>query len=67
MSYILPIIILLTPLAYMLSPYAFVLLFLFEVFLFIKNVDGEGNRFLLLMLLTVMCSCISIAGLRICA
>lgn len=65
MSYILPIIILLTPLAYMLSPYAFVLLFLFEVFLFIKNVDGEGNRFLLLMLLTVMCSCISIAGLRL--
>lgn len=65
MSFILPILILLTPFAYIFSPYVFVFLFIAEAFLFIRNVDGEGNRLLILMLLTVMCSCISIAGVRL--
>ena len=65
MSLILLFLVLITPFAYVLSPYLFVLVFIAEAFLFIRDVEGEGNRFLLLMLLTVMCSCIAVAGIRL--
>lgn len=65
MSIVLSLLILITPFAYAVSPYAFAILFLLEAFLFVRKVDGFGNRFLLLMLLSVMYSCISIAGMRL--
>lgn len=65
MSIVLSLLILITPFAYAASPYAFVILLLLEAFLFVRKVDVFGNRFLLLMLLSVMCSCISIAGMRL--
>lgn len=65
MSIVLSLLILITPVAYTVSPYAFTILLLLEAFLFVREVDGFGNRFLILMLLSVMCSCISIAGMRL--
>ena len=65
MSIVLSLLILITPFAYAVSPYAFVVLLLLEAFLFVRKVDSFGNRFLLLMLLSVMCSCISVAGMRL--
>lgn len=65
MSIVLSLLILITPFAYAVSPYVFVVLLLLEAFLFVRKVDSFGNRFLLLMLLSVMCSCISVAGIRL--
>lgn len=56
---------LITPFVYIVSPYIFLIVLLLQVFLFVHKVSETGNRFLILILLGVMFSCISIVGIRL--
>ena len=65
MTAVLILLCLITPFVYVVSPYIFLVVLLLEAFLFVHKVSGIGNRFLLLLLLGVMFSCISVAGIRL--
>jgi O-antigen ligase len=56
---------LITPFAYIVSPYIFLVVLMCEAFLFVHKISGTGNRFFILLLLGVMFSCISVAGIRL--
>ena len=65
MTAVLILLCLITPFAYIVSPYIFLVVLMCEAFLFVHKISGTGNRFLILLLLGVMFSCISIAGIRL--
>lgn len=53
-----------TPISYVINPYLFVLMIYIGGFLLIGRTEGEGNKFLILLLYTTLFSGVSILGFR---
>ena len=53
-----------TPISYLINPYLFVLMIYIGGFLLIGRTEGEGNKFLILLLYTTLFSGVSILGFR---